>query len=87
MAWSETLRGLLRSALGNPQVQKAGVEVISGIGAHLVQNAGDPERVRRLGQTLVEHAPAVIGAIVKDTPAEPHVDPAAVKAAEAAAAG
>jgi hypothetical protein len=84
MAFSDTLRGLLRSAIKSPEVQKAGVEVISGIGSQILKNAHDPEAIKKLGQGLVENAPAVIGAIVKDTPAEKHVDPAAIKAAETA---
>ena len=87
MALSDTLRGLLRTAIRTPEVQKAGVDVISGIGAQILKSANDPESIKRLGQGLVENAPAVVGAIVKDTPAERHVDPAVVKAAEAAVGG
>lgn len=85
MAFSDALRGLLRTAISNPEVQKAGVDVISGIGSQILKNANDPESIKKLGQGLVENAPAVVGAIVKATPAEKHVDPAAIKAAEAIA--
>lgn len=89
MDWSnlsQTVRSLLRSAAKSSSVQQSGIEVLQGIGKHISENAHDPERLKRLGETLQRAAPAVLGAIVKGTPAENMVDQHTLQQANSAAA-
>lgn len=76
-----------QKALGDKTLQGAFNEAFRGIGSELLAKAHSPEAVKQLASSLLDHAPAIIGAIVKGTPAEAHVDPAVVAAAEHAAVG
>lgn len=71
-----------KAALGNKNLQDAGIAVIRGIGKQVLDQANSPEALRQLGSSLLDQAPAVLGAIVKDTPAEEQVDASVIAAAE-----
>lgn len=85
MDWSmisKTVLGLVRSAAANPNVQEAGLGLLQGLGSRLIEKADDPAAVRRVGNALTQLAPAVLGAVLKGTPAEKQVDPKIIKAAD-----
>src|SRR5262249_49907318 len=86
MAWisGKTLLNLGLQASQNPDFQKAFAGVLTGLGQALHANANDSEKVKQIADDLVKNAPAIVGAVVKDTPAAQHVDPQVVKQADQA---
>lgn len=67
---SQTVLGLVKQAATNPSVQQAGISLLQGVGQHILSHADEPERMKRLGNTLKQAAPVLVGAIVKNTSAE-----------------
>jgi len=86
MAWisGKTLLNLGLQASQNPDFQKAFAGVLTGLGSALHANANDSEKVKQIADDLVQNAPAIVGAVVKGTPAAQHVDPQVVKQADQA---
>jgi hypothetical protein len=78
--------GLLKSVASNPSVQQAGTQALKGVADQLAANANNPEAVKAIAAGLQQSAPAIVGAIVKGTPAEGMVDPAILKPQPPAAA-
>lgn len=81
--WSaiEFLKPLAVRAIQSPQFQSAAIGMLSGIGEKIAQNAHNPEAIKRIAGDLTNHAPGILGAIVKGTDAEKLVSPAIVPAA------
>lgn len=77
------LLGLVKRVAKNPQFQQAATDAVSGIGKQILDKLNAPEELHKLGQELVKGAPAVVGAIVKGTDAEPLVDKAIIHRADA----
>ena len=67
---------ILKSVASNPSVQQAGTQALKGVADQLTANAHNPEAVKAIAAGLQQNAPAIVGAIVKGTPAEKLVDPA-----------
>jgi chemotaxis regulatin CheY-phosphate phosphatase CheZ len=76
---------VVKAVITNPSVQQSGTSVLNGVADQLTKNANNPEAVKAIATGLQQNAPAIIGAIVKGTPAEGHVDPAIIQKATAAA--
>lgn len=86
---SGVLAGLFRSTISNPNVQKAGEDIFSGIlkEAHSALQRGDYKVADQILSTAQVLAPAVVGAILTGTVAEEHAAPAAVEQAKQLAQG
>lgn len=68
------LLSLVKQVAKSPTFQTAAISAVSGIGKRILDNMNAPEELHKLGQELVEGAPSVVGAIVKNTSAETLVD-------------
>ena len=86
MAWisGKTLLNIAASAAQNPDFQNAFSGVLSGLGKSLHANANDAAAVKAIADDLVQNAPAIVGAVVKGTPAAQHVDQNVVRQADQA---
>lgn len=59
----------------NPNFQQAAISGVQAIGLRLLQNIGNPDALKAIGDDLTKRAPAVVGAMVKGTRAQALVDP------------
>jgi len=48
------------------------------VGERIDANAHNPEAIKEIARELITEAPAIVGAIAKDTPAEKLVDPSTI---------
>lgn len=69
------LLSIVKMAANNTTFQTAAMATVSGIGKRVLENLNAPEELHKLGQELVQGAPSIVGAIVKNTEAEKLVDP------------
>lgn len=77
-AFGQTLLGVVKRVAGNTNFQQAAVGAVTGIAQKLLESANDPTKIKELANELKQGAPALVGAMVKGTPAEPLVDPAII---------
>jgi len=77
--------GVVKAVASNPSLQQSGTQLLTGVADQLGANAHNPEAVKAIAAGLQQNAPAIVGAIVKGTPAEGLVDPAILKAQPGAA--
>lgn len=78
------LRGFLGGVVQNPSVQDAGKAVFSGIGQIIISSLNDPNKLKALGQNLVQNPEAPLVAMLKGTPAEVELDQHVLEKGEAA---
>jgi hypothetical protein len=84
--FGSVLGTILQSALKDPNFQNAAVNTVKQIGQEGVKKiqSGDTAGAEALFNSLAQNAPAVVGAIVANTAAATHVDPAIVQQAQTA---
>jgi hypothetical protein len=70
--------------VSNPSFQQSAVDFITQAMQRLIQHKNNPQAVQTIAQGLMDHADAVVGAMVKNTEAEGLVDPELVEKAEQA---
>lgn len=77
MNWSnfgQSLLGLVKRVASNTNFQQAAVGMVTGISQKLLEAANDPQKIKEIATDLQKGAPALVGAMVKGTPAEKLVD-------------
>jgi hypothetical protein len=78
------LGNLFTTTVSNPSFQQSAVDFITQAMQRLIQHKNNPQAVQTIAQGLMDHADAVVGAMVKNTEAEGLVDPELVEKAEQA---
>ena len=85
-----SLGPLLLSVAENPALEQSAIQLIEGIANDLLSKSGLPPAVVTFGEEILANAQALVGAMVKNTPAANQVSPAtqaaATQAVEAAKA-
>lgn len=81
MNWSNfgaSMLGLVKRVAGNKDFQQAATSAVTGIAQKLLESANDPNKIKEIATDLQKGAPALVGAMVKGTPAEALVDAAII---------
>jgi hypothetical protein len=78
------LRGFLGGVVSNPSVQEAGKAVFAGIGNLILSSLNNPDKLKTMGQNLVQNPEAPLVAMLKGTPAEGELDNKVKEKGEAA---
>jgi hypothetical protein len=88
MSWisGSGLGNLLRGLVTNASFQQSALSAIQAIGAAVLAKKDDPAALKIIADNLKQNAPAVLGAMVKNTEVEAKVDESVVKAADKIAA-
>lgn len=73
---------MLKGIVTNRDFQQSALDFLMQVGQKVVANKNNPAEIAKIGEALSQHPQAALGAIVKNTDAEQHVDANVIKAAD-----